>query len=169
MITTVDLRGVLVQIDRGLWADDLLASRPKFADVEIVQHESELDTSGWSVRYPVVTPYVSQVMGVFRSVIEQFWDDKHFGMYRHELCDRLGIAANWYTAHNPNTTDKELQRAIVAAGYEFGHLLATDPSELFSPMAQLAIDGIPLIERPNPLMLPSNPDEVQAVLDRFRK
>lgn len=86
----------------------------RFAGVRIVPIQPEPRPPGF---YPedryVVTSHGAEVGWVFDELANAFGEAYGYGLWKDELFGRLGNAANWYLAHNPATSARDLCLAIL--------------------------------------------------------
>ena len=144
----------------------------RFADVSIVPVQPAPRPRGFYPEdYYLVTPHVEQVSSFFLEMRDSFAVNPGYYGFKDEFFLRLAEAANWYTAHNPQTSSEDLLLAILVEAYVLRDLLEDENSMLWSPDAHIAIDNMSLLERPDPLsdVRPRSADEVNARLFEFRK
>ena len=139
----------------------------RFADVSIVSVQpAPQPRSFYPEDYYLVTPHVEQVASFFLEMRDSFAVNPGYYGFKDELFLRMAEAANWYTAHNPQTSSEDLLLAILVEAYVLRDLLEDENSMLWSPDAHIAIDNMSLVERPDPLSdeRPRSADDVRARL-----
>lgn len=130
----------------GSWNPD----EARFAGVAIVPVQPEPSPPGF---YPedryVVTRHVGQVAWLFSRFVECFHTVDGYGVWKEDLFGRLGNAANWYVAANPDATDRELCLAVVVEAYQVADEVAWSGGQVAVPL--LVVDNRVLDDALDPL------------------
>jgi hypothetical protein len=141
-----------------------------FADVSIVPVQPEPQpASFYPEDYYLVTPHVEAVGRFFIAIRDAFAGNRGYVGFKDELFFRLAEAGNWYIAHNPDASADELLRAVLVEAYQFRDIVELEPAVFASVQATMAVDGLSLLDRPDPLsdMRPRTADQMRAMLDAF--
>lgn len=159
-----ELDALTKQVHQGLigsWPEDAA----RFADVAIVPEQPPAQPAGF---YPedryVVTQHTEALAWLFRSFVGPFADVEGYGFWKEQLFGRLGNAANWYLAANPEATDRELCLAVLCEAYLFADEFSWDESCIVDPM--IVIDNQVLDDDRWPLdaTRPANAAQVESFL-----
>ena len=125
------LTGELRQDRLGTWDQEWA----RFADVAIVPEQPEPQPGGF---YPedryVVTDHTRQLAWLFSRLVEPFSRIDGYGMWKEELFGRLGNAANWYLAANPDATATQVCLAVMCEAYQIADEMAWSDSGMNAPL-----------------------------------
>jgi hypothetical protein len=107
----------------------------RFADVAIVPEHPEPQPAGF---YPedryVVTHHTRELAWLFSRLASSFSRVDGYGMWKEELFGRLGNAASWYLAANPEATASELCLAVICEAYRIADEMAWSESGMNAPL-----------------------------------
>ena len=142
----------------------------RFADVSIVPLQPvPQPASLYPEDYYLVTPHVEAVGRFFIAIRDAFARNHGYVGFKDELFFRMAEAGNWYIANNPDASADELLRAMLVEAYQFRDIVELEPAVFASVQATMAVDGVSLLDRPDPLsdVRPRTPKQVRAMLDSF--